>query len=85
MFSGFAVLFDSSVFYSASVRDLFIELAATDIYRAKWTEQIHEEWIENLLRKRPDLKRPILKKQKNSSMRVPRIALLKTTRILLTI
>lgn len=64
MFSGFAVLFDSSVFYSAPVRDLFIELAATDIYRAKWTEQIHEEWIENLLRKRPDLKRSSLEKTK---------------------
>lgn len=34
------------------------------IYRAKWTEQIHKEWIENLLRKRPDLKRSNLEKTK---------------------
>jgi predicted nucleic acid-binding protein len=30
-------------------------LAVTGIYRARWTEQIHDEWIRNLLHKRPDL------------------------------
>ncbi|MBS0616524.1 MAG: PIN domain-containing protein [Verrucomicrobia bacterium] len=62
MFSRFVVLFDASVFYSAPVRDLFIELALAEFYRAKWTNQIHDEWIENLLRKRPDLKRKNLEK-----------------------
>ena len=64
MFSGFVVLFDASVFYAAPVRDLFIELAVADMYRAKWTNKIHEEWIENLLRKRSDLKRENLEKTK---------------------
>jgi len=29
-------------------------LALTDMYRAKWTDEIHEEWIRNLLANRKD-------------------------------
>lgn len=32
-----------------------MELSATGLFRAKWTEKIHDEWIGNLLKKRPDL------------------------------
>lgn len=32
-----------------------MELGTVQLYRAKWTEQIHDEWITNLLAKRPDL------------------------------
>lgn len=34
-----------------------MRLALTDLYQAKWTKDIHEEWIRSLLRKRPDLTR----------------------------
>lgn len=64
MFPGFVVLFDGCVLYPAPVRDLIIELAVANLYRAKWTERIHQEWIENLLRKRPDLKREKIEKTK---------------------
>jgi len=30
-------------------------LALEDIFRARWTNQIHEEWITNVLKNRPDL------------------------------
>src|SRR5476649_2911514 len=30
-------------------------LALTDLFRAKWTNTIHEEWIRNVLIDRPDL------------------------------
>ena len=55
MFSGFIVLFDACILYSAPVRDLVIELAIADLYRAKWTNKIHDEWIYNLGVNRPDL------------------------------
>ncbi len=55
MLSGFIVLFDACVLYPAPVRDLLLELAAAGLFRAKWTERIHDEWTQNLLRKRPDL------------------------------
>lgn len=34
-----------------------MELAVSRLFRAKWTEQIHEEWISNLLVNRHDLDR----------------------------
>ena len=50
------VIYDANVLYSASIRDLFVELATTDIVEARWTEEIHDEWMRNILINRPDLK-----------------------------
>jgi predicted nucleic acid-binding protein len=44
------------VLYPAPLRDLFMHLAVLDIFQAKWTEEIHREWIRNVLQNRPDLK-----------------------------
>lgn len=55
MFSGFVVLFDACVLYQAPVRDLVIELGLADLFRAKWTDHIHDEWINSLMRNRPDI------------------------------
>ena len=41
--------------YPAPLRSYLLYLAQTGLYRAKWTEQIHDEWIRNLLKDRPDL------------------------------
>jgi predicted nucleic acid-binding protein len=41
-----------------------MELAAARLFRAKWSEEIHEEWIESLLKDRPDLKREQLERTK---------------------
>lgn len=51
------VLYDACVLYPAPLRDLLMHLALTDLFRAKWSNQIHEEWIRNVLKSRPDLKR----------------------------
>lgn len=53
----FTVLLDACVLYPAPLRDLLIELATKGIFRGRWTNQIHEEWIQNLLKNRPDLKK----------------------------
>ncbi len=34
-----------------------MRLACTGAFRARWTQQIHDEWIRNLLANRPDLTR----------------------------
>lgn len=52
----FTALFDACVLYPAPLRDLLMSLAMEDVFRAKWTEQIHAEWIRNVLANRPDLK-----------------------------
>ena len=38
------------------MRDLLLELAISELYAAKWTNTIHEEWTRNLLLARPELK-----------------------------
>lgn len=58
----FIVFFDACVLYPAPVRDLIIELAIDELYQAKWTNRVHDEWIRNLLIKRPDLKLEKLEK-----------------------
>lgn len=55
--SRYTVMLDACVLYPAPLRDLLVELASTDLFRAKWTERIHEEWVSSLLAKRPDLDR----------------------------
>lgn len=53
--SRFVVIYDSCVLYPASLRDLLMRLALTDLYQAKWTKDIHKEWMRSLLKNRPDL------------------------------
>lgn len=56
MSSNFTVIYDACVLYPAPLRDLLMRLALTDLYRARWTEMIHDEWTRNVLKKRSDLK-----------------------------
>lgn len=55
MLSQFTVLYDACVLYPAPLRDLLMQLALTGLFRAKWTNEIHDEWITSVLRDRPDL------------------------------
>ena len=50
-------LLDACVLYSAPLRDLLMSLATARLYRPKWSDQIQDEWIRNVLASRPDLKR----------------------------
>ena len=60
--STFTALYDACVLYSAALRDLLMRLALTDLFRARWTDEIHDEWIRNVLANRPDLKREQLER-----------------------
>lgn len=53
--SGLTALCDACVPYPAPVRDVLLHVAATGLFRAKWTDRIHGEWIRNLLCNRPDI------------------------------
>ena len=53
----FTALFDACVLYPAELRSLLMYLALTDLFRVRWTERIHEEWISGVLKDRPDLTR----------------------------
>lgn len=60
--ANFVALFDANVLYPASVRDLLLRLALTDLFRARWTDRIHDEWIGALLKHRADLTRAQLER-----------------------
>lgn len=53
--ANFTAVFDACVLYPATLRDILMRVAATDLFRARWSEAIHEEWTRNLLAKRPDI------------------------------
>lgn len=59
---GKTVLLDASVLYSAPLRDLLMHVALAEVFLAKWSEKIHEEWINAVLRQRPDLRREQLER-----------------------
>lgn len=48
--SKYTVVFDACVLYPAPLRDLLLRLASTTLFKAQWTDQIHDEWINALLR-----------------------------------
>jgi len=49
------VLYDACVLYPAPLRDLLMRLALTDLFQARWTDQIHDEWTRNVAARRPDI------------------------------
>ncbi len=48
--SKFSVVFDANILYPAPLRDCLMNLALTDLFKAHWTDKIHEEWITALMR-----------------------------------
>ncbi len=55
--SRYTAFLDANVLYSAAIRDICMEVALAKMYRAKWSADLHREWIESLLSNRHDLKR----------------------------
>jgi predicted nucleic acid-binding protein len=63
--ASFVAVFDACVLYPASVRDLLLRLALTDLFRARWTDRIHDEWIGGLLKQRQDLSKAQLERTRD--------------------
>ena len=55
-------MLDACVLYPAPLRDLFMHLAVLGAFEARWTADIHAEWMENVLANRPDLSRSRLER-----------------------
>jgi predicted nucleic acid-binding protein len=51
----YTALYDANVLYPAPLRDLLMRLAVEDIFLARWTERIHDEWTRSVLKNRADL------------------------------
>jgi hypothetical protein len=48
-------VYDACVLYPAPLRDFLMRLAQTELFRARWTDDIHDEWIRSVLADRADL------------------------------
>ncbi|SDT73425.1 Predicted nucleic acid-binding protein, contains PIN domain [Actinoplanes derwentensis] len=48
-------MYDASVLYPSTLRDLLIRIAQSGLVQAKWTEEILDEMFAALRRQRPDL------------------------------
>lgn len=46
---------DANVLFPAALRSTFMYLALAGAFAARWTAQIHEEWMRNVLKTRPEL------------------------------
>ena len=51
------VVYDANVLYPAQLRDLLIRLAVAGLLRAHWSDEIHEEWMRNVLADHPGIER----------------------------
>ncbi len=60
--AAFIVFYDANVLYPAELRNLLMHLALIGVFRAKWSADVHEEWIGNLLMNRSDLARAKLER-----------------------
>jgi hypothetical protein len=58
-------IIDACVLYSAPVRDLVVRLAQAGLLQARWTDEIHEEWIRNVLKNNPHLDRARLERTRS--------------------
>lgn len=52
--SQYTAVLDANTLYPAPLRDLLLSLAVDGLYHARWTARIHEEWVRNLTRNRPE-------------------------------
>ncbi len=58
----YTALLDANILYFAPLRDLFLQLAVSDVFRARWTADIHREWIDALVRNARHLDRAALER-----------------------
>ena len=70
--SQYTVLFGANVLYPVLMRDALMQLAVTDLFKAKWTADIHLEWIDALIWNEPHRERAALERTRDLMDRAAR-------------
>jgi predicted nucleic acid-binding protein len=65
MATGAAAIIDACVLHSAAVRDLVVRLAQAGLLEGRWSDEIHEEWMRNLLKNNPNITRERLERTRS--------------------
>jgi predicted nucleic acid-binding protein len=63
--AGFTAYYDANVLYPSDLRNFLMHLDLTDLFRTRRSADVHEEWIEALLKTRPDLTREKLERTRS--------------------
>lgn len=64
------VIYDACVLYPFHLRNLLIQCAVDRLIDARWTDEIHDEWIRNLLADNPGLAREAIERTRDLMNRV---------------
>ena len=67
-----SAVYDACVLYSASLRDFLLWLGYVRAVRPLWSEEIHEEWMRSLLKKRPALLQKLERTRQEMDTKFPR-------------
>ena len=49
------IVLDANILFSVPLCDFFMHLALTGVVRVRWSQRIEDEWLRNVIEKRPDL------------------------------
>ncbi len=55
MKGSFCAFLDASVLYPVSLRNLLMGLTLNGLFQARWSADVHDEWIRSVHRDRPDI------------------------------
>ncbi|MEZ5997047.1 MAG: PIN domain-containing protein [Hyphomonadaceae bacterium] len=61
----FAVVYDACVLFPFTLRDFLLRLRQSDLFRAHWTAEIHDEWISAVLARRANADRAKLRRTRD--------------------
>lgn len=50
----YTALFDACVLFPQTIRDVLLSLARTELFRARWSADINDEWTRNRLARNPE-------------------------------
>lgn len=63
--SGYTALLDASVLFPVFTSNLLLFLAERQLFRARWTKEIHEEWIDGRMDRYPNGNRQALEHRRD--------------------
>jgi predicted nucleic acid-binding protein len=69
--ASYTAILDANVLYPPPVADLLASLAVAGLYHARWTREIHEEWIRGVLRTKPNLSEKLQRRADQMNRAVP--------------
>lgn len=68
--ASYTAVLDACVLYPMLVRDVLLTLAHADLYSAKWTTHIRDEWVRSKLRDAPDREAQIISAAKTMEIAI---------------